>query len=84
MAAQFDSAPAETYVPANQVLMYTLSDSGGAVSASHRFIVVVFENGIDVGKWTVPTIYEEERLQKIFDKINELEERVKTLENKTK
>ena len=42
------------------------------------------ENGIDVGKWTVPTIYEEERLQKIFDKINELEERVKTLENKTK
>jgi hypothetical protein len=43
MAAQFDSNPAETYMPANQVLMYTISDSGGAVSASHRFVVWVYE-----------------------------------------
>tara|TARA_R100000329_G_scaffold146037_1_gene132189 strand:- start:1145 stop:2461 length:1317 start_codon:yes stop_codon:yes gene_type:complete len=50
MAAQFDSAPAETYVPANQVLMYTISDDGGAVSASHRFIVVVFENATQIAK----------------------------------
>jgi len=41
MAAQFDSAPSETYMPANQYLMYTISDTGGAVSASHRFIVRV-------------------------------------------
>ena len=41
MAAQFDSHPAQTYMPANQPLIYTLSDDGGAVSASHRFIVRV-------------------------------------------
>ena len=50
MAAQFDSAPAETYMPANQVLMYTISDTGGAVSASHRFIVVVFEEATQIAK----------------------------------
>ena len=41
MAAQFDSHPAETYMPANQPLIYTISDTGGAVSASHRFVVEV-------------------------------------------
>ena len=41
MAAQFDSHPAETYMPANQPLIYTISDTGGAVSASHRFVVQV-------------------------------------------
>ncbi len=41
MPAQFDSHPAETYMPANQPLIYTISDTGGAVSASHRFVVQV-------------------------------------------
>jgi hypothetical protein len=41
MAAQFDSHPAETYMPANQPLIYTISDTGGAVNASHRFVVEV-------------------------------------------
>ena len=50
MAAQFDSAPGETYLPAKQTLMYTLSDSGGAVGTSHRFIVQVFENTTEIGK----------------------------------
>ncbi len=43
MAAQFDSHPAETYMPANQPLIYTISDTGGAVSASHRFVVRVVQ-----------------------------------------
>lgn len=41
MAAQFDSHPSQTYMPANQPLIYTISDTGGAVSASHRFVVQV-------------------------------------------
>jgi len=50
MAAQFDSAPSQTYMPANQSLIYTISDSGGAVSASHRFIVRVFQGTNEMAK----------------------------------
>ena len=50
MAAQFDSAPSETYVPNGQTLMYTISDDGGAVSASHRFIVQIYESTTEIGK----------------------------------
>ncbi len=49
MAAQFDSAPAETYVPANQVLMYTIKSSV-TLTASDRFIVQVYKNLSEVAK----------------------------------
>ena len=37
-------------------------------------------NGLETGKWTVSTVEALNRWQKCFDKINELEERVKQLE----
>ena len=39
------------------------------------------ENGLEIDKWTVPTAQDLDRWQKCFDKINELEARVKQLEN---
>ena len=39
------------------------------------------EHGTDIGKWTVSTVEALDRWQKCFDKINELEARVKQLEN---
>ena len=38
------------------------------------------ENGLEVGKWTVPTKEALDRWQKCYDKINELETRIKQLE----
>ena len=40
------------------------------------------EHGTDIGKWTIPNKYALDRWQKCYDKINELEQRVKALENK--
>jgi len=50
MAAQFDSNPAELYTLANQILIYAISDDGGTVASTHRFIVQVFENTTEIAK----------------------------------
>lgn len=43
MSATFHSHPAQTYVPANQPLMYVIKDTGGAVASDIRFWVKVKE-----------------------------------------
>jgi len=42
------------------------------------------EHGQQVGKWSVSTEAALNRWQKVYDSINELEERLRKLENKSK
>jgi hypothetical protein len=50
MAASFVSNPAETFVPAGQQLIYTLSTSA-TITDTFAFIVQVFESGTEIGKY---------------------------------
>jgi hypothetical protein len=50
MAASFTSNPSETWMPAGQPLIYTLQTSL-TITDAFAFIVLVFENGTEIGKY---------------------------------